>query len=210
MELSQYLRLPEKRKTRISKFFQKYIHRGKRSLIWGYQLTIMLWWCYFGRGKCYHIRYTDLPLKHNKENHALKFRIDNNLNIWAIASRTTQKFSASQNTRKISWSGHLENIMTLDIDLLSSIFVRMSTLKNMKDILYFFIRKNYIYSSEKKPVDTSGITFDGIISTAGDGRCRSLSETTGTQLVALLGTKPGKHWTSSDGAFIALPTNFNR
>jgi hypothetical protein len=27
--------------------------------------------------------------------------------------------------------------------------------------------------------------------------------------VALLGTKPGKHWTSSDGAFIALPVNFS-
>jgi hypothetical protein len=57
--------------------------------------------------------------------------------------------------------------------------------------------------------DQTSLTFDGIISTAGDGRCRSLSETTGTQLVALLGTKPGKHWTSSDGAFIVLPVNFS-
>jgi hypothetical protein len=57
---------------------------------------------------------------------------------------------------------------------------------------------------------STSITFDGIISTAGDGRCRSLSETTGTQLVALLGTKPGKHRTSSDGAFIALPVKFSK
>jgi hypothetical protein len=41
MELSQYLRLPEKRKTRMSKFFQKYIQREK-ILHTGYKLTIML------------------------------------------------------------------------------------------------------------------------------------------------------------------------
>ena len=50
----------------------------------------------------------------------------------------------------------------------------------------------------------AGVTFEGIISTAGDGSCRSFSDIIGTQLVALLGSKPGKHWTSSDGAFIAL------
>jgi hypothetical protein len=48
-------------------------------------------------------------------------------------------------------------------------------------------------------------TFEGIISTAGEGSCRSFSDTIGTQLVALLGSKPGKHWTSRDGAFIMLP-----
>jgi len=36
-------------------------------------------------------------------------------------------------------------------------------------------------------------TFEGIISTAGDGSCRSFSDIIGTQLVALLGSKPGKH-----------------
>jgi hypothetical protein len=50
---------------------------------------------------------------------------------------------------------------------------------------------------------------EGIISTASDGRWRSLSDTMGTQLVALLGTKPGKHRTSSEGAFIVLPVNFH-
>jgi hypothetical protein len=33
-ELSQYLRLPEKIKTRMSKFFQKYIQRGQKYCIW--------------------------------------------------------------------------------------------------------------------------------------------------------------------------------
>jgi hypothetical protein len=122
------------------------------------------------------------------------------------------KFSDSQNTReKNARAGHLENIKTLDINLLSSIFIRMSTLKKIQDILYSSIRKNnticYYYNLQfiRPSVNTSSIgvcpcikdqtslTFEGIISTAGDGRCRSLSETTGTQLVALLGTKPGKH-----------------
>lgn len=48
-------------------------------------------------------------------------------------------------------------------------------------------------------------TFDGIISTAGEGRWRSFSETTLTQWLALSwGNNPGKHCERSDGARIVF------
>lgn len=45
-------------------------------------------------------------------------------------------------------------------------------------------------------------TFEGIISTAGEGRCTSLSETVDMWLPLSWGTNPGKHWARSDGARI--------
>lgn len=62
------------------------------------------------------------------------------------------------------------------------------------------ITKNWVWGRGRECC----CTFEGIISTASDGSCRSFSDTIGTQLVSLLGSKPGKHRTSSDGAFIAL------
>lgn len=51
--------------------------------------------------------------------------------------------------------------------------------------------------------DDKGVTLDGIISTAGEGRCKSLSDMEDVLWLPRSGvTNPGKHWESNAGARI--------
>jgi hypothetical protein len=84
-------------------------------------VTIIFCWSYFRRWKGYHVRYTDLPLENKHRIKALTIRIlIPRVFDWLYAIST------------ICVTANLENINSLNIDLLSSILIRMSTLKKFK------------------------------------------------------------------------------
>ena len=67
---------------------------------------------------------------------------------------------------------------------------------------------NTFYNGNDELIESEQTTLEGKISTAGDGSCKSFSDSADTQLQSW-GIKPGQHCASKDGARILLASELS-